>query len=142
MGLIAAISSNPDKREISWIGNTLLASSLYWIGTICGIAGIFTVVHQTITTNHNVLILTAVLGGAAGLGLLIALILFCVKASYVFAGLLGLPTIFILVAVFYSDLVLAAVDNNWLGAPSGPSKGSAVVYWTYFAAKRLPMLLQ
>ena len=143
MGLTAAITSNSDKLDpTSSPGKTLVASSLYWIGTICGIVGIFTVVHQTIATNRNVLTLTAVLGGAAGFGLLLAIVSFFFKTSYAFLGVFGLSSIFVFVAVFYSDLVLAAVENNWVGIPSGPSKGSAVVYWTYFAAKRLPMLLQ
>jgi hypothetical protein len=39
-------------------------------------------------------------------------------------------------AVFYSDWVLAAVDGNWVGLPSGDQK---YLYWVYLAAKRLPM---
>ncbi|KAF8848145.1 hypothetical protein BDZ45DRAFT_664884 [Acephala macrosclerotiorum] len=38
---------------------------------------------------------------------------------------------------FYCDWILAAIAGNWGGFPSSDI---AILYWSYFAAKRLPML--
>lgn len=40
-------------------------------------------------------------------------------------------------AAFHSDWILAAIAGTWAGAPSSDI---AVIYWIYFASKRLPML--
>ncbi|PMD16151.1 hypothetical protein NA56DRAFT_663393 [Hyaloscypha hepaticicola] len=45
--------------------------------------------------------------------------------------------VFGLLGAFYCDWILAAIAGNWGGFPSSDI---AVLYWTYFAAKRLPML--
>ncbi|KUJ17721.1 uncharacterized protein LY89DRAFT_781865 [Mollisia scopiformis] len=45
--------------------------------------------------------------------------------------------IFGLFGAFYCDWVLASIAGNWAGLPSSDT---AVLYWIYFASKRLPML--
>jgi hypothetical protein len=40
-----------------------------------------------------------------------------------------------MIAALYSDWILAAIDGNYAGVPDGSNE---VLYWTYFAAKRLP----
>lgn len=47
------------------------------------------------------------------------------------------PFLFGLLCAFYCDWILAAIAGNWAGLPSSDI---AVLYWIYFAAKRLPML--
>lgn len=42
-----------------------------------------------------------------------------------------------LFGAFYCDWILAALTNNWSGAPSNDI---AALYWIYFVAKRFPML--
>lgn len=42
-----------------------------------------------------------------------------------------------LFGAFYCDWVLAAIAGNWSGVPSSDV---ALLYWLYFASKRLPML--
>ena len=48
-----------------------------------------------------------------------------------------LVLVFELVGVFFSDWVLGAIAGNFSGIPDG---NNAVLFWVYFAAKRLPFV--
>jgi len=43
-------------------------------------------------------------------------------------------------AVIYSDWALAVLTHNIIGRPKSDKRYIVVLYWMYFAAKRLPML--
>ena len=62
----------------------------------------------------------------------------------VFAGFLQsfLGTAVVLTGIFavlYSDWALGVITGNLAGAPSRDIKA---IYWTYFVAKRLPVIFQ
>ena len=48
--------------------------------------------------------------------------------------------IFCLGAVIYSDWALAAIAGNMIGMPDGNNVIVNILFWSYFIAKRLPML--
>ena len=80
--------------------------------------------------------------GLAVLGFLIGCC--CWPERWVGPGLIGAFVVSIIVfyvgAVIYSDWALAVIAHNIVGVPDGNNAKIAVIYWTYFAAKRLPML--
>jgi hypothetical protein len=114
-------------------------TGLYWIGCLVGAVGLFTVVHETFPQNHGVQIATYAFIAVTGSGLVVGVLLGVYKHSARHGSLIApiaAIIIFLVAAVFYSDWVLAAVERNWIGVPS---MDNAVVYWLYFAAKRLPL---
>jgi hypothetical protein len=55
----------------------------------------------------------------------------------IFLGwLIILIILFGAMGAFYSDWILGAIAGKWSGMPSGDNEW---LYWSYFAAKRLPM---
>jgi hypothetical protein len=144
VGLIRGCMVSDEKDEPL----PLLATLIYWIGTFIGIVGLFQVVHETFNDDRNVRILTGLLIAVSSLTCLSGWIYWLAKSlqddeNVAPALILGLPSaatltfgVIIFFAVFYSDLVLAALKNDWVGSPSGPLKA---LYWVYFVAKRLPM---
>lgn len=109
-------------------------------GIMAGCAGIFDLVHKS---WH----LPAVKGLTAGLIVFTAL-LYVLGFVYVLnhdkwdrfdddilpgmtLGWVGICSI-----ALYSDWILAAIADDWTGVPDG---NNAVLYWIYFAAKRLTM---
>ncbi len=128
---------------------------VYGLGTIVGLAGLLSLVGETIRSNHDVQIITYVFGG---------LILFMTLCGFLgiflgtresvrgesvkkrigeaglsafLSGIVGL--IFVgMLAAFYSDWILGAIAHRgWSGAPTGDS---IWLYWSYFVAKRLPLV--
>lgn len=53
-----------------------------------------------------------------------------------FGGVVGAVLGLLLLMLFYSDWILGAIAGNLAGAPSSDI---AVLYWLYFATKRLPL---
>jgi hypothetical protein len=92
-------------------GYTLAGSFLYWIGTICGMVGVFAVVGQTFAMSHNVQIFTGVLIALAGASLIGCAILSQCLFDFLSYAILALAT-FLDIVVFYSDWVLTAVVDN------------------------------
>ncbi|KAF2462636.1 uncharacterized protein BDR25DRAFT_386309 [Lindgomyces ingoldianus] len=122
------------------IKNSLLEASLYWLGSFIGLIGLFQIVHQTFPHNKAVRIFTGIMIALVCLSCLSIYWYFFNKAYEWTALLSAIPGAYALLigfAVFYSDWVLAAVDGNWVGTPSGDQK---YLYWVYFSAKRLPMV--
>ncbi|KAK4222636.1 hypothetical protein QBC38DRAFT_489373 [Podospora fimiseda] len=120
---------------------------LYFLGSVVGFVGIMNVVGKHIGENKEVKIITGAFGGVT---LIVAL--FVLVSCWFFmsgtgcCGMVGVSffvgagvTVFVLSVLFafYTDWVLAALAGDLVGTPSGDN---AVFYWTYFAAKRLPML--
>lgn len=124
---------------------------LYIPGLIAGIAGLFSLVSETIESNHDVKIVTGTFGGAIGLGGLVGLLLtdigpldfddedacVCAMITIVLGWVASSVPWLCLFGVLYSDWVLGAIAGNLAGSPSSDN---AALYWTYFVAKRLPLL--
>jgi hypothetical protein len=132
------------------------AKILFWLflyipGVVAGLAGLFSLVGQTIMTNKDVKIITAVFGGVTlALAAVTGLVVCCAlisdsksSASHLFESMFasGISAVgisvglFAILGAFYSDWILAAIAENLSGAPSSDN---AALYWSYFAAKRLP----
>jgi hypothetical protein len=64
----------------------------------------------------------------------------CGSALLTFAtSVLGaMPGLGLALGAFYSDWILGAFAGSLVGIPGGDNM---FVYWTYFAAKRLPLFL-
>jgi hypothetical protein len=92
------------------------------------------------------------IGGLTGILLcLVGIVVTCAKDKESTSGVLGefmaggfFVSVFTpitmagITAAFYSDWILAAIaGDGWAGTPSDDN---AIFYYTYFAAKRLPML--
>ncbi|KAJ9638225.1 hypothetical protein H2201_005335 [Coniosporium apollinis] len=48
---------------------------------------------------------------------------------------------FLVFMLVYMDWLLAAVTGNWSGVPSKLDKGGQILYWVYFACKRLALFM-
>lgn len=48
---------------------------------------------------------------------------------------------FLVFMLVYMDWLLAAVTGNWSGVPSQLDKGGQILYWVYFACKRLALFM-
>ncbi|KAF2101674.1 hypothetical protein NA57DRAFT_73115 [Rhizodiscina lignyota] len=123
---------------------------VYALGTIVGLTGLISLVIQTFTVNPKVRIITYVFGGIVGAAGLITLIaMYCsfrgdaegfVTSVFgsMFAMVVAIACCMGMLAAFYSDWALGAIaKDDWAGAPSDDNKW---LYWSYFAAKRLPLL--
>jgi hypothetical protein len=115
----------------------------YGFGVVIGTVGIMAVVVEAWPTRSTAMeIITAVFATAVlltgMLGLAIGLCCFhCLGTSIL--GVLGVVGAIGILAAFYSDWILAAIEvqggGNWAGFPSSDASW---LYWTYFVAKRLP----
>lgn len=120
---------------------------LYIPGVAAGMSGLLSLVAETIGSNHNVLVVTAVFGSvtltcAAIVGLIVCFAQFdeddSKALSLIFSGLSAVGVALMglgVLGAFYSDWILGAIANNMSGAPSSDN---AALYWSYFIAKRLP----
>jgi hypothetical protein len=146
------------KGEIDWeyyqIDPRDARKVLFWLllyipGVVGGLAGLFSLVGETIKTNQNVKTITGVFGGVTLLVALLVGLLVWLRISErgssegsldpVFAsGMMFLGVTIGCLAIlgaFYSDWILAAIAENLSGFPSSDN---AALYWSYFVAKRLP----
>ena len=107
---------------------------------LVGLAGVLVKVWATRSRDMEI-ITGAFAAAVVGIAIVGALVACCTKAAegagcYAFAFAIGAVGV---LAALYSDWILAAIEvqggGNWWGYPSGDV---AAVYWTYFAAKRLP----
>ena len=152
----AGPKENGDQTDV---GPGIKLSLLWWLtlyalGTIVGLTGLFSVVRQTYMSNHLVRQVSSIfLGVAIGPSVLYIVIVVLVKVvrkpdqnhpKLSFGNALG-HTAFVamililwagMLAAFYSDWVLGAVTGNLVGSPDMSNKW---IYWTYFIAKRIPL---
>jgi hypothetical protein len=132
---------------------------VYALGTVVGLVGVINLAIEVFTHIPNVQLITKVFGAVAGTPLLGVLAFYAGavlfkygsyylrfdheldwSSSFWHSGLLltfwGVVW-FGALGIMYCDWVLAAIAGNWWGIPSGEI---ALLYWTYFMFKRLPML--
>ncbi|KAK0744629.1 hypothetical protein B0T21DRAFT_281722 [Apiosordaria backusii] len=121
---------------------------LYVLGVAVGFVGIMNIVSKHIMGNQQLRIITGVFGGVVLLIVLAVVVLswLMMSGSGGCVGIVGISclaatgvAVFALSVLFafYTDWVLAALAEDLVGIPS---QDNAVFYWTYFAAKRLPMV--
>lgn len=122
---------------------------LYIPGVCVGLTGLFSLVSETIEENRNVMIITSVFGAVTlAIAIVVGLVVCCIMSGNgshdtILGPILGSSlaacgvalACFGVLGAFYSDWILAATAENMVGAPSGDN---AVLYWSYFIAKRLP----
>jgi hypothetical protein len=125
---VTAVETTPKEISSSRVWGW---TSLYALGVMVGYSGLFSLVRQSwhihavrdLTISYILVTCTFIL-----LGLF--------SKSGAFATSVGLFTIGTgMIAALYSDWILAAISGNYGGVPDGNNE---VLYWTYFAAKRLP----
>jgi hypothetical protein len=133
------------KYKVSHV-RTLLWMAVYGIGTIVGFVGL---VGLVIEAWDEVTLLRHLTYGALALFIFLAVMGFAIGAccwpdrlpgSGIIAAFGTAALVFGFGAVIYSDWALAAVANNMVGSPDGNNIYVTILYWTYFAGKRLPML--
>lgn len=120
-----------------WVPYTLI---LYAMGVVVGMTGLMSIVWQT---RHDLQIVqvTAAFGSVT---LFIMLVCSCVcccsflSAKHTSRNVLAVFFTFVLVCSLYSDWILGVIAGSLIGVPSGDN---SVLYWTYFAAKRLPLFM-
>jgi hypothetical protein len=124
-------------------------SVLYFPAAIVGFVGVMDLVVHNISGNRTLQTVSYIFGGV-GIGsvLVVALVAFIFTWSgpseNFFASLFGSSVIgvafgfFVLtvLSALYADWVLGCIAGNFVGVPSSDIQ---VLYWVYFAAKRLPM---
>jgi hypothetical protein len=119
----------------------------YFLGAIVGFVGVMNLVKHNFAGIWQLRTITYAFAGVVGALLLLGCFLACLGRSEgrvgfleVVGGLVGIVVagaIFLgVVFAFYADWVLAALAGDWIGRPSSEN---ALFYWTYFAAKRMPM---
>jgi hypothetical protein len=140
-----AARSKPRKcRTPGLVGGWII---IYVVGTFIGAVALFSLVHETYKSNHEVRVLTDGFVGLATLTAVIAVIGIALAFALLHLGHIGAVAVgvffFVLLSVagaslvFYNDLVLAAIAHDWWGRPSSDVK---YVYWLYFAAKKIQMV--
>jgi hypothetical protein len=115
---------------------------LYVVGLIVGIVGVFSLVKETWLDIPKVRLITYVFGGICG-GIIVFVFLGTMldcegnglATSFVSVPIGGV-TLLVVLGVFYSDWILAAIAGNMAGVPSSDV---ALLYWLYFAFKRFPL---
>lgn len=125
-----ALEEPPKKISTSQVWGW---TALYAIGILVGYSGLFSLVRQSwhihavrdLTISYIVVTCAFTL-----LGLFSA-----DEALWLTIGLFMIGTG--MIAALYSDWILAAIAGNYAGVPDGNNE---VLYWTYFAAKRLPFV--
>ena len=112
----------------------------YAIGIVVGYSGLFSLVRQS-WHIHAVRNLTIAYISIMVAFVLVGILIGLQKKTKDEPGILFMGIFFLLggtgmIAALYGDWILAAIDNNYTGFPDGNNE---VLYWTYFAAKRLPI---
>lgn len=138
-----------------WEDGLKAAKVLFWLllyipGVSVGLAGLLSLVAETIHSNQKVLVITVVFGSATlALTIISGLVACCImsgngSSDTILGPILGSSLAacgvalgcFGVLGAFYSDWILGAIADNVWGAPSGDS---TYLYWSYFIAKRLPL---
>ena len=130
------------------IVRTILGGMVYGAGTVAGFAGL---VKLIIEAWSDTPLLRHLSYGAMGLFVFISfvgLIIGCCIGEHspgsrfftgVGASLCTALVVFAAGAAIYSDWALAAIADNLVGLPDGNNVLLSIIFWVYFAAKRLPM---
>jgi len=133
--------------RVNPFGKIMWWSILYFAGAIIGFVGVMNLVRLNFSAIRELRIITYAFSGVLlAAPILSMLVFFCRRGGgggfinalsglgiTIFAGFVILTALIAL----YTDWVLAALAGDWVGVPSSDNQ---VFYWTYFAAKRLPII--
>jgi hypothetical protein len=138
---------NAPRNPVCPLRGQKMTPSIYWIplymlGLIVGLVGVFSLVKETWLDSPAVRVVTYVFGGIFGAIIFTILVFSLLKGLEILlaiplAGLFAPTIVLAVLGVFYSDWILAAVAGNMAGLPSSDVE---VLYWLYFAFKRVPLL--
>lgn len=126
------------------------AAPLWWLtvyaaGVAVGMTGLISILIKAWPMYPKTHTVTYVFAAFIGAVAVIVLLIFLFTGDSIadrfgwgsfFTAATALSGVGILSAL-YSDMILAAVSDNWSGAPFDDNK---YIFWTWFAAKRLPTL--
>ncbi|KAK3942814.1 hypothetical protein QBC46DRAFT_378898 [Diplogelasinospora grovesii] len=143
----AAYDDTPfDQTYKAQFKNIWWWAAFYFLGAIIGFVGVMNIVGKNMATSKDLRIVTGVFGGLVlAIVILVFLVICLVMDDSGLLGKIGIGcltgsgvAVFVLTVLFafYTDWVLAALAEDMVGYPSSEN---AVFYWSYFAAKRLPM---
>lgn len=122
-----------------WMPYTLF--TFYAAGMITGMVGLLSLVWEW-RHDRQVVEISAIFFAITGAVILVCLIMLicCCFRSWKsnLKIVMGILFTGILVCALYSDWILGIIAGNLVGAPSGDQ---SVLYWAYFAAKRLPLAM-
>ncbi|KAH8654551.1 hypothetical protein BGZ60DRAFT_156578 [Tricladium varicosporioides] len=127
--LCAIIASFMDGEEAGLA--VFIFAGIYPLASTLGTVGIFKITHDVFVENADVRIMVWVL-----VGLVVLLTIAGILRHEDWSVIIIWYWICSLLLMLYADWVLAAVDKNWIGLPD---QKHVALYWTYWAAKRLPM---
>ncbi|KAF2117317.1 hypothetical protein BDV96DRAFT_451402, partial [Lophiotrema nucula] len=142
---VGSIRPQPNNKPLYWL-------ILYFAGTVTGMVGLLALVYTSFRHNQDVRSLT--IGFAVVIAILPALtavywykkhlemegggrVMANAMLYTVGGAFLSFFMVFGFFSALYSDLVLGAIAQKWSGAPS---EDYAALYWTWFIAKRFPMV--
>jgi len=129
-------------KPYSVFGYNFLTLIIYFLSMTVGLVGTISLVIENIH-QRQVWIITAVFASLViFFGLSALLIGLCGEISCFGAAATSIfgviPSLMLVLGAFYCDWILAALAGNLVGVPSGDT---AILYWTYFGAKRIPLFL-
>jgi len=120
-----------------WTPYTLV---LYVAAYIVGIAGLGSIVW-TLRHDQNIQYITYAFCAATASIIFVCMMLWCccgcVEAISRWKLFLAMASSVIMVGALYSDWILGDIAGSLVGIPSGDTE----LYWAYFIAKRLPLLM-
>lgn len=121
-----------------WTPKTLI---FYVAGYMVGITGLGSIVWN-LRHDRDIQIITYVFFGTTATVVTVCTMLLCccccVESISRKKTMLAMSFSVVMVGAFYSDWVLGAIANNLVGVPAGDP---AYLYWAYFIAKRIPLLM-
>lgn len=134
----------PPRR--SFLGNANWMY-LYLLGLLVGLIGLGSLIRDA-WDNTTVRIITYAFVGASGAGIVILGIMGCFSHFFSWKhelgaldGVTGILAVMIALGVLYSDWILGAIAGSLVGYPGNERDNDFVIlYFVYFALKRLPML--
>jgi hypothetical protein len=136
-----AEAKNPFNKILWW-------GFVYFPGAITGFVGIMDLVRQYFTSTPQLQTISFVfLGVAGGCTLMIFMFVFITKwdgknfvssiFGSVYVGIVWAFVILTILTALYTDWALGAIDGDLAG---NPTDNNEVLYFLYWAAKRLPMI--
>jgi hypothetical protein len=142
MSKVDHLAEPPARKDIA---RSTIWLALYVVGLTIGLMGVGTWVKET-WDNHTIRLITYAFGGICGGLILIPGVGSCCTwvdghedvLPLVYMGPIALAAGgIVMLGVLYSDWILAVIAGNLAGVPS---PDILILYWAYFAAKRLPKL--
>ncbi|KAA8913659.1 hypothetical protein FN846DRAFT_929122 [Sphaerosporella brunnea] len=127
------VKSQKDREDLKILGWLFI----YGMGLLTGFAGLLSLVFEA-WDDHVIRLSSEIFGGIAGGVLALTFLYYCVSGGDSDAVRRSFTVIFVTfgtLPALYSDWVLAGLADNLIGVPSSDN---ALLYFGYFASKRIP----